>query len=254
MIAALIALWGSIWFRRAVLLAGVLGVLFVARSHYISIGKQQGHAEAAIQEQISSEQQRIQARAELTKVLDDSAAQLETANRRFEQARQLVAAQQDVILRLQGQRVQQAKEVAQIPDSNLHEYVVHNLGLRPIADLKAGYYPIEERAIADCLTQRPLCEQQQTALSKEVSGQAEQLRNVNVKLDAIQKQAQGVTAYANSVEHLYVELYNAFPRKRNWFLTIITLGIAGKPKALGMPEPIELQRRRELLYGVKGTE
>lgn len=251
MIPTLVALWGSIWFRRALVVVGIAGALYVARWHYISVGKQQGHAEAAVQEQTTSEQQRIQARTELTKVLDASAAELEAANRRFEQAKQLAAVQNDLIIRLQGQRVQQAKAVAQLPDSDLHPYIIHNLGLRPVQDTAAGYYPVEERAVADCLTQRPLCEQQQLALSKEVSAQAVQLSGLTDKIDALTKQSKGVTDYANSVEHLYVELYNDFPRKRNWFLTIITFGIAGKPKLLSMPDPIELQRRRELLYGVK---
>ena len=98
----------------------------------------------------------------------------------------------------------------------------------------AGYSDDEERAIAGCLAERPLCEQKSAALTDANAALKEQAEDAGKARDLQQQEYQSLAQYTGDLERDYAQLYNAIPRGRNWAVSVLTLGMKGKAKKLGV--------------------
>jgi len=138
---------------------------------------------------------------------------------------------------LSGAQQQAAREVAAIPESELHASNRRALG----ESGEAAYSGEDERKITACLVERPLCEKRSVALGQQVDGLQEQLAGEQKARGLEQQQYQELAGYTGELEKGYVQLYNGLPRKRNWVVTMVTLGVKGKAKRLGIPGMEELR-------------
>lgn len=236
----------SVWGKRVILAAAVLGLLLGARWYYIQEGVKRGREAAATDARAQIEQNRVADRKEVENIYVQSAKQLEDARARFQMAQDALKRFSDVILQLSAKRAAEATYIAKIPDSSLHEHNIQVLGLRAPNDSTPGYLFPEERAIATCLSDHPLCEEQNKTLAAQVRSATDSTKALADQISTLKERDTALIGYANKVEHSYVDLYNSIPRKRNWFLTIITFGLRGKPKPLKMPSPLELEKSKPL--------
>lgn len=234
----------TVWGKRLLLAGGILAVLLGARWYFLQQGEARGRAAAAQEAQVKIDAERVQNRQELEKALDQSAQSLEDARQRFQMAQDALKRFSDVILQLSAKRATEAQQIAKIPDSSLHEHNVSVLGLRAPNDTTQGYLFSEERAIASCLSDHPLCQEQNKSLDSSLRAATDSAKALADQNATLRTRDTALISYANKVEHSYIDLYNSIPRKRNWFLTILTFGIKGKPKPLPMPSPLELEKSK----------
>ena len=65
------------------------------------------------------------------------------------------------------------------------------------------------------------------------------------EIEALNEKFAVLGAYTTRVEQSYVLIYNAFPKKGNRLLALVTLGRKGRPKKLPFPDPQELAGKKE---------
>lgn len=231
----------SVWGRRILMLVAILLAWFVIREHFIRQGEQKAQA-AQQQQQL---QQQTQAWQQERKSLLEGLAQATSA---IQAASQAIAASQarerviqNELLALAGQRKEADSALAKVPDSELHARIVQQLAVRPPQDTTAGYLPAEERALSQCLTDQPFCEQQSTGLAKQVAELQLQTHSTGEKYDALAGNYKAVVGYTGKLEAHYAELYNAFAAKKRglkclylWHCVKQTIS-APKPEDLALP-------------------
>lgn len=241
MIPFLITAWTKPWVRYAVAALAIAGLLLSARAYYIHHGKTLGREEQKTESNQDDANRQAADRTATNELLKRYATALDASNAKTERlmlmTQQLVAANADLARR----RNDQAAAVAKIPDSELHSYVIDVLKLRRPEDKTPGYLPVEERAIAKCVSEFPTCQEQVTKLNETVNSQADTIKSGLESASIQTTQYDTLAAYTNRLEGSYVDLYNRWPQKRNWLLTIVTAGVKGKPRPMGRPEPFKLQ-------------
>lgn len=217
----------------------IVGGLLVARSHFIHQGQLEGQQTATDAMTAQREKERQQDREQLDATLKRADLTIAAAQAQLQAATEREQAASQAIKALAVQRTQAQATVNGLKDTDLHDFIVgpKGLGIRQEMDKTPGYNPAEERALATCVSDYPLCKDT-------TDKQASQIASINDKVDAMQKQLtalQGkydaLAAYTTTVERDYTDLYNAFPRKGNAFVRIVTFGLAGKPKKIPTPDP-----------------
>ncbi len=216
-----------------------VGLLLGVRSHFIHQGQLEGQQTATDTMTAQRDKERQQDRDQLAEIVKQANSTIAAAQAQLAEASQREQAASQAIRALAVQRTQAQATVNGLKDSDLHDFIVgpKGLALRPSTDRTPGYNPAEERALASCVSDYPLCKDT-------TDKQANQIASINDKVDALQKQQNAMQAkydalatYTNTVERDYTDLYNSFPRKGNTFLRILTFGLAGKPKKLTAPDP-----------------
>lgn len=204
----------SVWGRRILLVALALIVWFVIREHYV----REGEAKATVQAQQEQLKQQTQAWQEERKSLLDGLAQATSA---IQAASQAIAASQareraiqGELASLAGRQKEADNSLAKVPDSELHSRIVQQLAVRPPADATPGYLPNEERAIAQCLSNEPICEDRGTLLNKQIAELELQTHSTGEKYDALLTNYQAVLGYTGKLEAHYAQLYNSFAAKK----------------------------------------
>lgn len=217
----------------------VVGLLFGVRSHFIHQGQLEGKQEATDTMTAQRDKEKQQDHEQLVAALKMADSVITEARATFAAATQKEESAKQALRAISAQRTQAQATVNGLKDSDLHDFIVgpKGLALRPATDRTLGYNPAEERALASCVSDYPLCKDT-------TDKQANQIASINDKVDALQKQQNAMQAkydalatYTNTVERDYTDLYNAFPRKGNTFLRIVTFGLAGKPKKIAAPDP-----------------
>lgn len=220
----------------------VIILLLGLRAKFIADGKRQGREDAG-RELIESNEKERQAEREvmLAKVAEADKAR-EEAQARYEAALARESEMAATVRDLARRRQDAGQAVTRIPDAGLHSVITDSLALRPKGDATPGYFAIEERELARCLADRPLCQQQADALGAQVGELHQQVTALSDKQRATDAKVEAFATYTVQLESHYTALWNAFPKKRNWPLSIVTFGLLGKPKRLPTPDPADLRR------------
>ena len=125
-------------------------------------------------------------------------------------------------------------------DDQLFADVRAQLGMVPPTDVSPFTAP-ELREIDVRVTEHPLLQKQNGILQQTIAAEEQKLAAKLDELRATQAQRDAaITAYNQLTGH-YIVAYNAL-RKRNWFLTIVTVGLAGGPQKLPIPAPVQLPK------------
>ncbi len=224
------------------LVAGAVGAALLAGAvwQYGRARYDAGRAAGAAEQLALDEAERKAERAELEARLLDGERRLAAAEQRYQEAVALVRRLNDQLAALQAQRVAGREQVSRLADDQLFSDVRAKLGMVPPTEPPPFTAP-ELREIAVRVTEHPLLtrqaellEQKVAALEAESAARTEQLKAVEAQRDA------AIAAYNQITAH-YVKAYNA-TRRRNWLLTIFTLGIKGGPQKLDIPAPVEIPR------------
>src|SRR5947209_9654668 len=228
---------GNVWVRRALACVAVAAMLWAVREHYVRMGERHGVEKEVARSADDGEKERAEERQAVLKEIGAMRDEIAVIDARGVAVAKAVAQSAATAQMLSGAQQQAAREVAAIPESELHGSNRRALG----ESGEAAYSGDDERKIAACLVDRPLCEKRSVALGQQVDGLQEQLAGEQKARGLEQQQYQQLAGYAGELEKGYVALYNAIPRKRNWLMTVATLGVKGKAKRLGVPGIEELR-------------
>jgi hypothetical protein len=217
------------------------------RQHYVNLGEQKGvQSEQAASAQ-ENEQSRSQERRDVIAEIGTLHDQIAAIDARGAALVTAVAKSVVTSQSIEGQRNAAVNTVAEIPAQSLHAANLRTLqghGVAGAGDSQGGaaYGEAEERAIAACLVDRPLCQKQNVVLKAANADLQQELAGVEKARSLEQQQYNSLAGYTGELEHSYVQLYNAVPKRRNWIVSIVTLGMAGRPKKLAVPSVEELRR------------
>jgi hypothetical protein len=207
-------LFESVWGRR-LMLAGLIAIAaFSIREHYIHQGEKK---QVASQQQTTLKDSTDQSTVERTQLLEGLKAATSALNSASIQIQASQAQQRilvDQLAAVAGQKTAADTQLKKLPDTALHGFITDKLSLRAPSDDSAGYRPEEERAIAECVTDAPLCDQSKALLQKQNDQKDVELKAEEEK-DAAVRQSYGLLLdYSTKLEGHYVTLYNAFAAKK----------------------------------------
>jgi hypothetical protein len=238
-----ILLFQNVWVRRAALVLCVVLVLLGLREHLVRVGERKGMQAEQSRSVVEGEQARSQERQNAVSRIGLLQEQIGKLERQSEALAAVVARNNANAQLGSAQRIEAAASVAAIPSASLHLANVKALAAAGVSDSGGGVYsPDEERAIAACLADRPLCQKQNVALSAANEGLQQQVLGEQKALGFEQQRYDVLAGYTGDLEREYVRMYNAIPKNRNWVLSVVTLGLKGRPKRLAVPSLEELRR------------
>ncbi len=228
---------------QGVCVGGRLRSFVDGAEHYVRIGEHRGVGSAQGEAAQQNEQTRSTDRRDLVAELSTLREQIAMLDTRGAMLASAVAKTAATSERVAGERTEASTAVGGIPAGSLHADNVRALQAVGVAGNGVGAYgEAEERAIAACLADRPLCQKQNVVLTEESSELQQELGNAQKARALQQQQYESLAGYTGELERTYTQLYNAVPRRRNWWLSVVTLGVAGKPKRLAVPQLEELRR------------
>src|SRR5882672_2308447 len=171
MLTALIPFLANKWAKLGIEVALVAALAFGVRAYFLAEGRRAGHDEAAQSQQQELEKARQQDRKDMQAVIDKANGALADAEKQRQSANDALQKLAGILGDVAKQQSAGAGKVAALPDSDLHGYVVGALNLRAAGDKSAGYLPVEERALAGCVTQYPLCQKQLQASEEKIAAE-----------------------------------------------------------------------------------
>ena len=230
------------WTLRIGAVVLVLISLWAWGKHRESQGKEIGKQDANKEWSSQIEQMRAEDRKQLDARLAADDQRVKAADERLKasQDRETVLISTMKQLSLQHQQVSQA--VANTPDPELHALIVRTVGLRPkdqLVNPVPGYTYPEERAIAECVGNWPICKQDVIQRDGQITEIKGQIADIQEKLATVKSQAGALKDYNSKLEGYYTLLYNAqLQPKRS--AKCLWLWKCGKPKLLPVPAPAQL--------------
>jgi chromosome segregation ATPase len=177
-------LLGNIWFRRAALAVVVIIALLSVRQHYINLGKTQGQQNEVQHSIQGTETTRAADFAQVTTVLNQLQVHIEASDRRQE-------ALQNALIMLATQRQQAKQDIAGMTEAQVEAIV-------------AKHSP---RELADCVTQLPLCEQQNEK-------QGEKIKEMDGKIVDLDSQITTLGSYTDRLHGYYAAVWNEASRPK----------------------------------------
>jgi hypothetical protein len=202
---------GSKWGKLAIEVGFVVLLALGIRAYYINEGKRQGKDEASQTQQQDLNKSRQQDHQELQGVLDKANASLATAEQHRNAADATLLQVAGVLADLAKKQGAGQAAVARLSDSELHPYIVGQLGLRAKGDNTPGYTAAEERSLSECVTQYPICKQQRDAQGQQVTAQQDKTQSADDAAAAEQRIAGATQAFSDKVDDLFNRLYNLHP-------------------------------------------
>lgn len=198
---------GSKIAQYALLAVVLAGAYFAWTAHERSIGKQQG-----IETQKDVETQQVgktvldATNTESAEVAEAHAREAE-ARRATAQAQQQTAIAMAMVVKLQRDGEELRAKVAAISDADLHGFTVAQMGIRKPDDKTACYTATEERAIANAVTQWPVCKAESEGKDDAFKQQGEQIaglqRDVQAMKDEISAHQAAESVYRTALQTLY---------------------------------------------------
>jgi hypothetical protein len=225
--------------RWVLVSVGVMGLLLGARFYFVHEGIEEGKRQAAVTTAQDDAARTKVERDQLLATLSENTKVISAATQRYEAA---AARERQVISLIQGIQTQRdvgRAQVQQMTDSNLHPYITEKLGVRPGNDLAGGYYPAEERKIAECVTDYPLCKKQNDEYVKQTDELREQTSALNDRMDGLTKQVAALQGYSATLEGHYALLYNQLGVKKRGPQCLWIWKCA--PSKITAPSPAELK-------------
>ncbi len=226
--------------------AGVLaaGLLFGYGVHQRRKGRGEGKQQADATWSDTLEKIRAGDRAELDRRLADADQRIAEADGRFQASLAREASMVAQLRLLSAQRQTVSMEVDRLADSALHGNIIRQLNLRPPKDLELpGYTPTEERAIAHCVGEYPICVKENENLKGQIAEVKGQVEDVKAKVDGLTAKNEALISYTRRLEGYYTALYNSLPRKKRSG-KCLWLWQCGHPKPLAVPAPLDLNGLR----------
>jgi hypothetical protein len=226
----------------------ILGFVLL-RAHFIHQGQLEGQQQATDSLTAVHQKELQKDREDYIAIKDRADKQFDAAQKLIDSANQRELLAQKTIDALTRKRVDAANNVAAVKDSDLHDFIVgpKGLSIRPNTDKSPGYSASEERAIATCVSDYPICKSTLSAQTEQIGSVADKVSGLAEQVNQLQVKYDGLAGYTVKVERGYTELYNAFPRKGNKIVQILTFGLAGKPKKIPTPDP-------KVLFSTKGGQ
>ena len=220
-------------------LGGIAGVAIVGGVYWYghSSGKDSGKQEAGQESAVALEQMRASDQAATQKILDSYQAKLEAADVRLREQEATTARFANLAASISQQRITAASQSRSVADSDILPAIKSELGGDPRVPLT---FP-EQRSILSCLKDQPLCQKENDALRSQVDSINAQVKTLAGKVDDLNGKYQTLDGYTQRLHGHYVTTWNLIPKKRNKFLTIVTLGWKGKAPKLDIPPPSEVK-------------
>lgn len=241
----LLAWLSNKWVQRGLMVAAIVAAILIARAYYIGVGKNRGAEEQKIASKSDVEASRTSDRSDAVQLLQQFQDTADRATARAQSAEALAVQLASATRELAQQRSAAADTVARVSDSDLHNFVVRSLAMRPAADATPGYRPDEERAIAQCVSEYPICKQQVEKQGQEIARTQEQVSALNEKIDALGGKYDALAGYTTRLERDYATIYNLFPQKRRaiqcvwlWHCKVVKLQVQN-PKDLQSPIAVQ---------------
>lgn len=222
------------------LAAVVIGLLiFGIVRHFINVGKEQGRQEIQQTAKEQIEQARSAERSQAVKDIAKADGEAQAAKAKADAFEAAAGQFAELNRTLISQRVAISNKINATPDSQLHSAVTTELGLRPVNDLTAGYYPTEERALYSCVLNKPICEQSNKTQAKEIENHTAAIAELQTTIAALNVKFDAQTAYTIELERHYTELYNLFPKK---YRSAKCIWLCSKKVVLPVPDPTDLKK------------
>jgi hypothetical protein len=236
----LMALLSNKWIQRAGLVLALCIAILFARGCWIRQGKEQGKIEGRQAADTDAETRRAADRKETETRLNAFEAKFQVASQAAYAAQARADALLPILAELAKARQVGADQVAKLPDSDLHAYNVSKLAIRPPADPTPGYLPAEERAIAGCLTQYPLCQQERDRQLERTTEIQEQVKQLGIQVESQGAKYQELAGYTTRLEGIYTDLWNSTRASRRGARCLF-LWKCSRPK-IPAPNPRDLIR------------
>lgn len=186
------------------------------------------------------DKERVTERSAFEETLRVEQTKVALAERRYMDAVALVSRLNSELDRARQETAFARLRVGKLSDDQLFADVRAQLGMVPPTDTTPFTAP-ELREIDVRVSEHPLLVKQNGILTQTIAAEEAKLAAKLDELKAVQSQRDSAILAFNQLTGHYTVAYNAL-RKRNWFLTIITAGIAGGPHKLSIPPPVGVPR------------
>lgn len=199
------------WVQYALLAAALVAVALVIKAHYISEGKKVGVENQKQVETTNTESQRKADRAETVTSIAQTSKEIDAANARADAAVRSQKQVLDLLAKITAQQQDGERRVAGVKDDDLHSYNVSTLGFRKAGSAPACYTATEERAVAEAITQYPICQSKvdkQADDIKAIRDEVQSVRDAQAKQDVKYRE---LADYTQVLERDYTSLFNNHP-------------------------------------------
>lgn len=113
------------------------------------------------------------------------------------------------------ERSQAHQAIVSTPDYDLDRLIKQKLGRKEGFESPLSYG--EQREIAACLVDKPLCEQENQKLKGQIESQNGEIVTAKESIATGKEQFETLKGYNSRLEGYYVQMYNAYPHKyRHW--------------------------------------
>jgi hypothetical protein len=199
--------------RRIALAAGIVALALGIRWYFLNEGQRQGRLDGQQEAANSSQVQREADRKTTESVLSRYDALLTQYDEKLKAAESRAARAEVALVTVKAQQQQAASNVAAVSDSSIHQFVKAQLGATD-----SGPFTIaEERSLATCMTQYPLCKNEADAQRDRADASEDQIHAIDGKVDALSAKFDALASYTVRLEGAYTALWNqASQSKRAW--------------------------------------
>jgi hypothetical protein len=222
--------------RYAVAAIALAGILWAAAAHFRHQGQLEGKQEATDTLTQQMQKQHEADRQDTNNLLQQFDQRFQGYEAKLDAAAQREEQQAKIIADLVAQRKQASDKVDGLKDNELHDFITATIALREKTDKAAGYTPGEERVIAHAVVDDPLCRKESQTFPAQLQACKDGQTQLTGERDVNLGKFNALADYTGRLEGYYVEAYNAIPRKGNFWLRVISLGVAGKPKKIAVPD------------------
>jgi hypothetical protein len=199
--------------RRIALAVGIVALALGIRWYFLSEGQRQGRLDALQESSNSSQVQRDADRKNTETVLSRYDSLLAQYDEKLKAAETRVARAEVALVTVKAQQQQAASDVAGVSDSSIHKFVKSQLGATD-----SGPFTLpEERSLATCMSQYPLCQKEADAQRDRADASEEQIHAIDGKVDTLSAKFDALAGYTVRLEGAYTALWNqASQSKRAW--------------------------------------
>lgn len=226
--------------RKVGLAIGIVVLLVSIRAYYFHKDSEAGKESQKGVQADDNESKRKLTEKQAQDSIDNQNKIIAAAEKRAEAAEQNQRTLQLTLQAILGRQQQAAQHTASIPDAELHQANVNQIGLRPAGLTQACYTSSEERAINSAVTQWPLCKDESKTQNGVMQEVKDELKALSDKVTAQEKKYSDLAASKAALFEDYRQLYNAHPPT---YRSVKCLGLwkCGK-RHIGLPDPATLQR------------
>jgi hypothetical protein len=212
------------------------GILWAGAVHFRHQGQLEGKQEATDKLTQVMQHEHETDRQDTNNLLSKYDQRFQSFEQKLNAAADREAQQGRIIADLVKQRAAASASVDKLKDAELHDFITATIALRDKLDKTPGYTAGEERVIAHAVVDDPLCRKQSEEFPAQLQACKDGQDQLKGERDTVQSKYSTLAGYTGRLEGYYVEAYNAIPRKGNFWMRVVSMGFAGKPKKITVPD------------------